>query len=815
MRTINIIKNLNSKIQNTKIQSKIKKFGVRIFIFIFGFWVCNFLTGCLPKSGLDLAKEYAHRSELLYEEAIGKYKDLISQGEGNDEVYLNLGKLYLDHGDYDLGIEQLSKSNELGARKLLAVSYYKIGQYTDALAIFDREGILGDDAYLYYYGLTCEKLNLYEKASDIYASIKEDPYRELAREHINIISQLNQERGLKGLDPGLKSIIQRTADKDHYPQASAVILLTDEEIEITEQNTSIYNAHFIIKILDERGRENFSEVVIGYDSTYEKPQLEYARTIKPDGEIVNVGKKHIRDVSRYLNFPLYSNARALIISMPEITEGAIIEYKLKVYKNRLISEKDFVLSYWLQESEPIVQANFKVAIPKERILHIKTLNEAYNNFNADLKPAISETDGRLKYEWEFKDIPQIIPEPNMPTTVEIDPVIIISTFDSWDVVYNWWWNLAKDKIQTDRQIKKKVKELIKDKDSDEEKAKAIYNFCAQKIRYVAVEYGQAGYEPHKAQDIFLNKYGDCKDQAILLVSMLKEAGLKAHPVLIGTKDHFNLYEDFPSIMFNHCIATVEVDGKNVFLDPTLETCPFGDLPVDDQERKVLIFEETSYDIRTTPLYPAGHNRTEKVLKIEINNDEEIHSQRKVLSYGFYNQAQRAWLLYTQPELIRQALEEAIQGISVGSKLEGYRVDSLEDLGDNVILEYTFHGPEYWTRAGNLRILPQLTSLDSSIAAKETRNYPIDFRLLDTEEIHFEISLPPIFKIKYLPPDFHIDNRWLEFKSEYSYKNSTIYFKQRKILKKREVNRSEYAEFKKFYQDLVRQIKQRIVLEREG
>jgi len=200
-------------------------------------------------------------------------------------------------------------------------------------------------------------------------------------------------------------------------------------------------------------------------------ELEYARTIRPDGAVVDVGSRHIRDVSKYLNFPLYSNARICIISFPEIADGAVVEYKLKVYRNQLINKKDFILHYSLQTGEPVISANFILDLPQGRILHLKTLNDKYNKFGAKLEPAQQEVNGRKIYRWQFKDIPQIIPEANMPPGAEINPVILMSTFSSWQDIYEWWWKLAKDKMQADTAIKDKVKELTAGLKSEEEKNK--------------------------------------------------------------------------------------------------------------------------------------------------------------------------------------------------------------------------------------------------------------------------------------------------------------------------------------------------------
>lgn len=224
-------------------------------------------------------------------------------------------------------------------------------------------------------------------------------------------------------------------------------------MEITDQDTQVSSLHYIIKILNERGKEDFSEAQIEYDTTYEKIELEYARTIKPDGTVADVGSRHIRDVSKYLNFPLYSNVHAYIISFPEITEGAVVEYKLKVYRNKLINKNDFALDYPLQASDPIISADFSLSLPKASSINIKTINEKYNNFGAVLEPVVQKASNRVVYRWQFKAIPQIIPESNMPATVQINPTILISTFKSWKEIYQWWWGLARDKIKADEAIK--------------------------------------------------------------------------------------------------------------------------------------------------------------------------------------------------------------------------------------------------------------------------------------------------------------------------------------------------------------------------
>ncbi|KPK97342.1 MAG: hypothetical protein AMJ95_09525 [Omnitrophica WOR_2 bacterium SM23_72] len=772
------------------------------------------LSGCSQPKDLKEVQGLAQQAQQYYQEAVDAYKALIKKGDSQDRLHFELGHLYYSHGELERAVEEFKNSKEPEAKKYLAISYYRLSLFTDALEIFNKHEI-EDAEYLFYKGLTCEKLNLYEKALDIYKKINVNPYRAKAKERIQTIERQESLESIERIDPSVYKILSRAPSADTYPQAGAMVLFSDEKVEVTADGKEVTSLHYIIKILNERGKADFSETHIDYDSTFEKVELEYARTIKPDGKVLEVGSRHIRDVSKYLNFPLYSNVHVTIISFPEVTEGCAIEYKLKIYNNRLINKKDLVLAYTLQSKEPILEASFVMHIPKDNPLHIKILNDRYNDFGSQMAPEIKEEEGFLSYRWQFKDIPQIIPEADMPPACEINPVILMSTFDNWQEIYEWWWELAQDKIKADRAIKREVKELIQDKPSDEEKIRAIYNFCAQKIRYVAVEYGEAGYEPHASSDIFKNKYGDCKDQSILLVTMLREAGFSAWPVLIATKDYYNLNEDFPSVLFNHCIAAVSLQDKVYFLDPTAQTCPFMDLPVDDQGRKILLFKEDSYEIKETVLFPATHNLVRQVISLKVDSDETIAAKKEIFTFGFYDQGQRYWLLYTQPEIVQEVLKAKIQNISIGAVLNQYTIENLDDLNKPIVLKYDFWGPEFFTVAGNLRLLPQLGSVDTSIVAKEKRRYPIDFGFLESSETVNVIEIPDNFAIKYIPEEVTEDSPWLKIFVEYVRQDQRIEVRQRMEAKKDKVAQEEYLDFKRFVEDVAKKTKQRIVLEKKN
>lgn len=783
---------------------KRKKIFLLLFLFTFFGAYCS-----LSEDG---PQELLRQSDEYYRKAQASFKKLILKSHDPSELYFDLGKLYFNRGEYKLSADSFKQSAHPSAKKFLAISFYRLNNFTDALEIFNKLEVEDDESY-YYLGLTCERLNLFDQALKSYRKIKGKEFKALATARAEDIEKKKSAVHIKAEDPLVAKLILSAPDSRKYPQAGALVLSAKEEIEITENNTLEMTMHYLIKILNERGKEGFAESLVEYDSTFEKVELVFARTIKPDGSLAYVGSRHIRDVSKYLNFPLYSNARIFIISFPEVAIGSTLEYKVKIKRSQLVNKKDFFLSYPFKGYEPVIFSEFSLVFPKDKQIRLKFINMDYNDSGLGLTPIKAEKEKKAYYLWKMKNIPQIIPEPSMPPDVEINPTLLLSTFVNWQDVYEWWWGITQDKIRPDIHIKKKVRQLIRGKYSSLNKAKAIYNFCAKEIRYVAVEYGQAGYEPHSAADIFRNKYGDCKDQAVLLVTMLREAGFEAFPVLISTKSYYDMNKDFPSGIFNHCIAVLYLEGKTIFLDPTAETCSFGDIPFGDQGRNVMVFREDGYVIDRIPFKPADANLIKQELKLKIHKDESIEGEKLNLTRGAYDQRQRYWLLYTQPELIKDALENIIQDVSIGARLKNYSIENLKDLDSAVILKYSFQGPEYFVNAGNLKIMPQLSFVDTSVVAKESRKYPVDFGLLNKREFYLEIVLPDGFMIKYMPKNIICDTPWFTFIQEYSSKGNKLLFKQINFDKKDKIAQSEYADFKKAVEGLARSVKERVVLEK--
>ncbi len=772
-----------------------------------------------------------HSQQVSYEDLSSDYGSLcekyLSQLESNPEdtdLRLEAAKFFYNFRDYSKVVEVLVKNADLKSRMLLAKTYVHLKNYDNAIKVFEqvvsahtdhKEAVSAEQIdvkglepeFIYFYGKVLEEKNLFPKALAIYSQVP-PPYEADAKKRMSDIKskvEFGIPQYISELSKKSESFIEQSKDD------AAVILLVDEETSILDDKTSISSVHVIEKILQERGKA-LAEIVIGYDSTYQRVELEFARTITQDGKLIYAGDANTRDVSRYLNYPLYSNSRAFIVSMPSVEEGAIIEYKVKIYSSKLTNEDDFSFIYRLRERLPIYKALFRLNTPIKAKVRFKFFNLEYAN-GVDLSPKIIESDKKISYEWEFNEIKPIIPEYNMPPASEINPAFMVSSFKDWDEIYRWWRRLYLDKLSLDDEIKGFIDKLINSADTDNEKAKLIHEFVAKDIRYVAIEYGDSGYEPHHAKEVFVNRYGDCKDQAILLVSMMRYAGLKAYPVLIPTRGAYKIDKEFASINFDHAIAAIDLNNELIFMDPTSSTNPFGGIPLSDQDRTVMVFFEDTFKI--AHIHPKRDNKVAYHMDITLSKDEDASIKRSVSTRGFFASGYRYYLKYTHPAIIKEDIMQKMMEISSLSKFKDYKIEHADDFDFDPKLTYTFSAEKFLNPARDLRIIPVLDQigLDHNVIGKEKREFPLDFNGVSEKTANINIRLPGNLMVRYLPESKTLENPWFKLVVSYRDNNNVIEFYENFSIKKRFVERRQYQEFKNYFKEAIYLLREEVILKK--
>jgi hypothetical protein len=214
------------------------------------------------------------------------------------------------------------------------------------------------------------------------------------------------------------------------------------------------------------------------------------------------------------------------------------------------------------------------------------------------------------HRWHFAKIEALVPETLVNPSGT--PALLVSTFPDWASFSAWYRRLTRLAAEVTPEIASTAAELTKNAATPREKVKRLAEFVTG-FRYVAIPLGVNSHRPHAAANVLRNRYGDCKDKANLLNTMLASQGIAADLVLVPRFTQAD--EATPGLAFNHAISRVRLADETLWIDTTDETTRFGLLPPGDPGRKVLVIDETTAALTALPEPLAADHRL--VLAIEV------------------------------------------------------------------------------------------------------------------------------------------------------------------------------------------------------
>ena len=205
---------------------------------------------------------------------------------------------------------------------------------------------------------------------------------------------------------------------------------------------------------------------------------------------------------------------------------------------------------------------------------------------------------------------------NAANLITSTPRVMASTFrDHTQLAAAFAQQFNAKALVTD-QVIKLAQTITGGKTTSKEQVAAIHNWVRKNIRYVAVYLGAGGWVPHDIGWILKNGYGDCKDHALLLQTLLKAVNIEAAPVLISTANEYVLAE-LP-VGFNHCI--VYIPDLNLFSDPTDGRIPPGALPWADSDKPVVVALSEGAKIMRTPAFTSANNHVTVRTELAISKE---------------------------------------------------------------------------------------------------------------------------------------------------------------------------------------------------
>lgn len=637
-----------------------------------------------------------------------------------------------------------------------------------------------------------------------------------------------------------ENVIQEAIDtapsQKDYPEDGAVVLWESVDVDIDEKSRYIYSTRRVVKILNEDGAD-LGEISIPYMRGKDDVTIHHARTLTPDGRVVELDLNEI-----ITNVPppsavdagLYVDARLMYFTLPEISDGCIIDYAYSTNNLGHVMRGEFWRKVYFQGSQPVQYYRFTVHIPKKKQLYYQVSGASTVDSTSNLQeqrtqqpgsivpqvsiglrnlkpfleiePTITENNYIRTYTFEVRDVPPLREEYLMPAPQDLAYSISISSIDSWDKLVTWYATLIREQDTITPEITKKTEQILRGAWSRKEKVKRLYEYVATNIQYLGYELGIWAIKPYPADFVLKVGKGDCKDKTTLLSTMLSSAGINSYPVLISAGDTRGVnahlpdggseVEAVPSLAyFNHMILAVEGEKNEfIWLDPTAETCAFGDFPAGDQDRWALIInprfltenraseversedaasrdnmENRLYLFRRSPSIDATSNLKRVHTRVEVKTDMSVSVHQELRVTGIYNMKLRSQLAHLQTseekaEFFHKALE-----LDERAKVTDVEVSGLSKLEGELKVEVTWTCKEYLYAIGSQFVLelPIVKHPYAELLSEERRRYPADIGKALTLEDKISVSTEAPFRIGTVPEEQTLETEVAEIQIRYS------------------------------------------------
>jgi tetratricopeptide (TPR) repeat protein len=518
-----------------------------------------------------------------------------------------------------------------------------------------------------------------------------------------------------------------------YPDADAVFVLDDEITHLFADGSSKHQVRQIYRVLTEQGRRAFDHFRVPHGASF---RLEAAEVVQPDGSRQEA-----------------SSIRPGVIHFPSLQPGSTVHV---AYRHERASsswmQDHYDESFTFQGVHPVLRARWVLALPEGRTLQVLRRGEV-------IQERVELVDGERVYHWEARDVPRLHPEANAPTARELAATVLVSTVPSWEALARWQNSLIQDQFEITEPIRQKTRELTRAATSPLEKLEAIYAFVAREVRYVNHDTGIFGKKPHKAVEVFDNRFGDCKDKATLMIAMLAEVGVQAHYAAVRTADRGPIFWEVPAAQTNHIITYLPAQPdlpEPLFVDGTSRFGHVLDLPWSDQGIQALVLTGQDHRIVETPRLPPERSSLRVRLRAELVQDG-LHLEGEERWTGLWAARLRAKLQNEGKQA--EELSGMFNRRYLGARLERYTLRGIHDLGPEAGADYALSVPDRVRAEGDsLRLLPLWPVRLAGHLAPRPERYNDVVNLSGFEEqSEIELGLPAGLTIAKLPEDLRLDS----------------------------------------------------------
>lgn len=552
----------------------------------------------------------------------------------------------------------------------------------------------------------------------------------------------------KPIDPSHLALKASTVEKE----ADAEGLFWEVKIDDNPEGDLIFNHYLRVKVFTERGREMQSRIDLLFGKLYGseiKIRDIAARTIKPDGSIVELKKEDIHERTVVKTSGLKYKAKSF--AMPGVEPGCIIEYRWR--EIRVDSDAHYI------------RLQFQRDIPVQRVQYsIKPMNYPNASFHGITLHGATSQWVKEKggfYSTTMTNMPAVHEESRMPPEDEVKTWILVYYQKATSEKPNpekYWMDLGRDYyertkslLKANDEVKQMAAALTAEAKTDDEKIANLFDFCRYKIKNTSND--ASGLTPDERAKLKENKnpsdtlkreMGSSGDIDLLFAALANAAGFDARIVLAPDRGDLFFDKSLPNAYFiapQH--IAVNVGGTWKFFNPGFNYIPLGMLRWQEEGLQALITDPKNPIWVNTPLSSHAKSLVKRTAKLKLADDGTVEGDVRVEYTGHFAIERKEELDEESETQREEMLKEELKRQMSAAEFSDIKIENVTDHVRPLIISYKVRFPGYATRTGKRLFLQPafFQHGNKPIFATATRKYPIYFHYPWSENDHVEFELP--------------------------------------------------------------------------
>lgn len=612
----------------------------------------------------------------------------------------------------------------------------------------------------------------------------------------------------------LDRILRDAPRADDLPTAEAVVLRSERDFEVDETGRVTITLRWTLKVLRPGGVAH-AGLELPWTTPTQSLTVVRARTVRADGRLVELGDLALQPLSAGRYGEVFGDVVRQQLVFPYVEPGAVVDAEVVIADNRPSMPEGFADLCVLQSTDPVKTATYRVRTPAETVFN--------SHVSGVLPPPIVRVQGRwTETTWRVTDLPAIVDEWQRPRDIQHSLWILVSATRTWDAVGERYRSLASSQYVAHSALREEARRLAQADDP----VAAAYGYVATRIRYGLgpLESRAPGIQPRPAYETFDHRVGDCKDQATLLITLLREIGVAAFPALLRRTVNGPLVEDVPAMLqFDHVIVAVPRHGGGWrWFDPTWSYGPPDYLPPDIQGARALVLADAGMTWTELPVASAADNvHVREADDLVLGAEGYLQGEITVRGTGGFEQALRYEFRGLDANRAAQRVERALASVlpNVSVDPETVTLTPAGDLAQPFVLRYRFVSRRFAERTQRL-LLVRPAAFEQARLPSELgdgpRRYPLVLAPSPERRVtRLRFRVAPELSVREIPPDRERRERFGWFCVTYRQSGGTLEYTREVQLDEVAIPAAEIDTWRSWLLDLSAADRQWVVLEWAG